>query len=171
MQAQRKLRAHTDYRSCGETCVSQFPARLLPLHRCPAALGSVCTERPRTLGSTHARMSLTFSATRGSVTPGPRLKTSWAWVIRLISIYSIRWSKARWQRRGWVNVCFFLSSSANRTCSPVPCHIQDVKLWGLWHLSRDPGQSVVPHAEHSEAAAPTDLQQGRKHNLFPDWYF
>lgn len=169
--------AHTDLQKLRWTCLSQFPALLLPLLHCPAALGSMCTASPLPLGSTHAQVSLTFSTPYGSVTPGPRPKTSWAWVVRLISTYSIRRSKAKThskdagQRRGWVNICFLLSSSANRTRSPVPCHIQDVKLCGLWHLSGDPGQSVVPHAEHSEAAAPTDLQQERKYNLFPGCCF
>lgn len=54
---------------------------------------------------------------------------------------------------------------ANRTCLLVPGHIQDVKLRGLGHLGRDPRQPVVAHTEHSEAAAPTDLQQEGKHNL------
>lgn len=117
------------YRSRGETCVSQLPALLLPLHHCPL-----------TLESTHAQVSLTFSAPCGSITLGPRPKISWAWVVRLISIYSIRWSKARRPRRtakmlgkgegGWMSVSFsqaaqtehaHLFPATSRTWSSVAC--------------------------------------------------
>lgn len=92
--------AHTDLQKLRWNLCLPVPGTAPSLTSLPAALGSMCTEGSHTLGSTHAQVSLTFSTPHGSVTPGPRLKTSWAWVVRLISIYSIiRWSKARWQRR------------------------------------------------------------------------
>lgn len=93
-----------------------------------------------------------------------QIKNFWG-PVQLISVCSPRWGKGKTAPAGRVNVCFSVPRS------PVPCHIQDVQLSGLWHLSRNPSQSVVPHAEHGEAAAPANLRWEWKHNFLSRFFW